>query len=102
LKTLAVEDGLGPNFPHLSLLDSLNIAYIIEAKPGDHKFMFDSMNNQEPEIHMQQEPDGVHHEFSYYHGTPLNRFNNEYRVNVLNYTQTNKKIKSNTSPGSRR
>jgi len=41
LKTLVVEDGLGSNFPHLSLLDSLNMAYIIGAKPGDHQFMFD-------------------------------------------------------------
>ncbi len=35
-----VEEGLGSDFPHLSLLDSLNIAYIIRAKPSDHKFMF--------------------------------------------------------------
>ncbi len=93
LKTLVVEDGLGSNFPHLSLLDSLNIAYIIGAKPGDHQFMFDCMKELEPETHTQQEPDGVHHEFNYYHDIPLNRSNNEYRVNVLNYTQTNKKGK---------
>jgi len=93
LKTLVVEDGLGSNFPHLSLLDSLNIAYIIGAKPGDHKFMFEWIKDLEPAIHTQQDPDGVHHEFNYYHDIPLNRSNSEYRVNVLNYTQTNKKGK---------
>jgi len=47
----------------------------------------------EAETHTRQEPDGVHHEFTYYHEVPLNRSNNEYRVNVLDYTQTNKKGK---------
>jgi len=96
LKTLVVEDGLGSNFPHLALLDSLNMSYIIGAKPGDHKFMFDWIKNQDPEIYTQQDPDGIHHEFHYYHDIPLNRSNSEYRVNVLNYTQTNKKGKKQT------
>jgi len=93
LKTLVVEDGLGSNFPHLSLLDSLNMSYIIGAKPGDHQFMFDWMKNQEPEIHTQQEPDGTQHEFHCYQNAPLNRVNDDYLVNVVNYTQTNKKGK---------
>ncbi len=93
LKTLVVEDGLGSNFPHLSLLDSLNIAYIIGAKPGDHKFMFSFLNDLEPETHTQQESDGTHHEFRYYHNVPLNDSNSDYRVNVLSYTETNKKGK---------
>ncbi|MCF6298698.1 MAG: hypothetical protein L3J01_02350 [Thiomicrorhabdus sp.] len=93
LKTLVVEDGLGSNFPHLSLLDSLNIAYIIGAKPGDHKFMFEWMKGQEPETHTQQDADGTQHEFRYYHDAPLNQSNENYCVNVLDYTQTNKKGK---------
>ena len=36
LKVLIVEDGLACNFPHLSLLDSLNMQYVIGVKPGDH------------------------------------------------------------------
>ena len=93
LKTVVVEDGLGSNFPHLSLLDSLKIAYIIGAKPGDHKFMFEWMNDLEPETHTQQDPDGKRHEFRYYHDVPLNDSNNDYRVNVLSYTEINSKGK---------
>ncbi len=93
LKTLVVEDGLGSNFPHLSLLDSFNIAYIIGAKPGDHQFMFDWINDLKPETHMQQDPDGTHHEFRYYPHVPLNNSNHDDRVNVLSYTETDKKGK---------
>ena len=93
LKTLVVEDGLGSNFPHLSLLDSLNIAYIIGAKPGDHAFMFKEMESLTPETHSHEEANGTRHEFHYYHDVPLNESNKDYRVNVLNYTETNKKGK---------
>ncbi len=93
LKTWVVEDGLGSNFPHLSLLDSLDIAYIIGAKPGDHKFMFEWMKNLEPKTHTQQDTDGTQHEFRYYHDIPLNNSNSDYHVNVLSYTETNKKGK---------
>lgn len=41
LKGIVVEDGLGSNYPHLSLLDSLNLEYMIGVKPGDHDFLFD-------------------------------------------------------------
>jgi len=69
------------------------MCYIIEAKLGDHTFMFEWMKNQESEIHTQQESNGTQHEFHSYHDIPLNGSNNDYRVNVLNYTQTNKKVK---------
>lgn len=41
LKALIVENGLGSNFPHLSLIDSLKMNYIIGVKPGDHTYLFD-------------------------------------------------------------
>lgn len=91
LKTLVVEDGLGSNCPHLSLLDALNMAYIIGAKPGDHTFMFKWIQDLVPETHTQQDSNGTHHEFHYYHDVPLNDSNFDYRVNVLSYTETNKK-----------
>ena len=90
LKTLVVEDGLGSNFPHLSLLDSLDMAYIIGAKPGDHKYMFARMNEVKPEVYTQEEADGTHHAFRCYHSMPLNDANDNYRVQVLSYTETKK------------
>jgi hypothetical protein len=93
LKTIVVEDGLGSNFPHLSLLDSLNINYIIGAKPGDHKFMFNCMDSLEPETYQQEDADGTIHEFTYYHNVSLNKSNSDYHVNVLSYTEVTKKGK---------
>ena len=45
LKILIVEDGLASNFPHLSLLDSLKMSYVIGVKPGDHAYLFDYLKS---------------------------------------------------------
>ena len=39
LKGVGVEDALASNYPHLSLLDSLSMDYIIGVKPGDHGYL---------------------------------------------------------------
>ncbi len=41
LKAIIVEDALSSNYPHLSLLDELNLEYVIGVKPGDHEYLFD-------------------------------------------------------------
>jgi hypothetical protein len=46
-----VEDGLASNFPHLSLLDSLNRQYVIGVKPGDHNDLFDWIKDSKPMVH---------------------------------------------------
>ena len=63
LKVLIVEDGLGSNFPHLSLLDSLKMNYIIGVKPGDHTYLFDWIKDLKPTTHTQEDADGTKHEF---------------------------------------
>ena len=45
LKVLVVEDALTSNYPHLSLLDSLKMAYVIGVKPGDHGHLFEFMSH---------------------------------------------------------
>jgi hypothetical protein len=90
LKVLIVEDGLGSNFPHLSLLDSLKMNYIIGVKPGDHAYLFDWINDLKPTNHTQEDPDGTKHEFCYYNNVPLNDANHDYHVNVLEYCETSK------------
>ena len=40
LKILVVEDALASNQPHLSLLDSLNMKYVIGIKPVGHAYLF--------------------------------------------------------------
>jgi hypothetical protein len=90
LKALIVEDSLGSNFPHLSLLDSLNMNYIIGVKPGDHKYLFDWIDGLRPITHSQETDDGSKHEFKYYENVPLNDAHHDYRVNVLEYCETKK------------
>jgi Transposase DDE domain len=90
LKMLVVEDGLGSNYPHLSLLDSLKINYIIGVKPGDHEYLFDWIKDLKHESHTQTDADGIRHDFHYYQDVPLNDAHHDYQVNVLTYTETKK------------
>jgi len=90
LKVLIVEDGLASNFPHLSLLDSLKMYYIIGVKQGDHAYLFDWIKDLKPMVHQQIDEHGTQHEFHAYANVPLNDANYDYRVNVLEYWETKK------------
>lgn len=90
LKILIVEDGLASNFPHLSLLDSLKMNYIIGVKPGDHEYLFEHIQASTPLIHTQIDVKGTIHEFRCHLDVPLNKAHAEYRVNVLEYCETKK------------
>ncbi len=94
LKILIVEDSLASNFPHLTLLDSLNMNYIIGVKPGDHGYLFDWISDLEPKSHTYEESNGTQHEFRYYMNVPLNDAHHDYRVNVLEYSETQKSGKT--------
>lgn len=87
LKVLIVEDALASNYPHLSLLDSLNMAYVIGVKPGDHKYLFEWIDNLQANTHEYIDENGVKHVFNYYHDVPLNDANYDYRVNVIEYQE---------------
>jgi hypothetical protein len=84
LKTIIVEDGLGSNYPNLSLLDSLNLEYIIGVKPGDHSFLFDWIKHAKGKEVIINRKD-VKHKFRYVNDVPLNDEHFDYRVNVLEY-----------------
>lgn len=90
LKVLIVEDGLASNAPHLSLLDSLNMNYVIGVKAGDHAYLFDWIKDLKPMTYTQTDENGTQHEFRYYDNVPLNDTNHDYRVNVLEYWETKK------------
>jgi hypothetical protein len=84
LKTIVIEDALASNYPHLSLLDELKLAYIIGVKPGDHEYLFDWINHSKGEEYIYTK-DHIKHQFSYYHNVPLNDAHHDYRVNVIEY-----------------
>ncbi|MDF1518583.1 MAG: transposase [Lutibacter sp.] len=84
LKVIVIEDALASNYPHLSLLDSLKIHYIIGAKPGDHKFLFDWIKHAKAnEIVVTRNK--IQHKFRYVNNVPLNDANYDYKVNVIEY-----------------
>lgn len=84
LKCIIIEDGLAANYPHLSLLDSLDLQYVIGVKNGDHDFLFDWIKQAKgQEVILQR--DKVKHRFRYVNQVPLNDANFDYKVNVLEY-----------------
>lgn len=93
LKLMIVEDGLASNFPHLSLLDSLNMSYVISAKPGDHTYLFNWIEGVQSSTYSSTDSKGVHHDFCYYNSAPLNDAHDDYKVNLIKYKQTNPKGK---------
>lgn len=90
LKVLIVEDGLASNFPHLSLLDSLGMEYVIGVKQGDHAYLFDWIKDLKPVVHQQTDEKGTQHQFHMYSNVPLNDANHDYRVTVVEYWETKK------------
>lgn len=93
LKVVVVEDSLSSNFPHLSLLDSLDMSYIIGAKSGDHVYLFDWIKDLKHKELKVTDSSGVTHKIKYYKNVPLNEKNHDYRVNVLDCESTSPKGK---------
>ena len=89
LKAIIVEDALGSNYPHLSLLDELNLSYIIGVKQGDHDFLFDWIKHAKAKDIVINKGDikkgNTKHTFRYVNDVPLNDEHYDYRVNVLEY-----------------
>jgi len=94
LKVLIVEDGLASNYPHLSLIDSLTMDYLITVKPGDHKYLFDWIKDLKAGTHHFVDENDTAHDFKFYHDVPLNDAHHDYRVNVIEYTETKKSGKT--------
>jgi hypothetical protein len=84
LKGIVIEDGLASNYPHLSLLDSLKLEYIISVKNRDHDFLFDWIKQAKGcEVVFRRAQ--TKHTFRYVNQVPLNDANFDYKVNVLEY-----------------
>ena len=86
LKLIVVEDGLASNGPHINLLKGLDLRFILGAKPGDHKFLFEWVNSA-PSVEHQEFTDenDIRHEFRYLNGVPLNDTHFDLEVNFLEY-----------------
>ncbi len=89
LKLVVVEDGLASNGPHIKLLKSLDMHYILGCKASDHKYLFDWVTSS---THTQTfdvtDEAGVAHRFRYLTGVPLNDTHFELEVNFVEYWET--------------
>lgn len=91
LKFIVVEDSLASNVPHLSDLNRLDMRYIVGAKPGDHKFLFDLIKTAPCIEHTHQTADGTTHRYRYINQVQLNKSHPDFKVNFIEYWETNKK-----------
>jgi len=85
LKLIVVEDGLASNGPHIELLKSLNMSFILGAKPEDHKFLFDWISHSKCEEYEEIDKNGIKHHYKFINAVPLNEACFNLQVNFLEY-----------------
>ena len=94
LKVIIIADGIASNAPYIRLLEQNQMKYILGAKPGDHKFLFDfAAASEEAKNYEILDDKGVLHQFRYINDVALNKSNPDVRVNFLEYMQTDPKGK---------
>ena len=96
LKVIVVEDGLSSNAPHIRDLQQLNLRFILGAKPGDHQFLFNQVDEAveqgkvtEFECPDPDDPEKIHY-FRFVNQVPLNQSSQDLLVNFLEYWQVGK------------
>jgi len=93
LRMIAIEDALYANAPHLDLLESLDIRYIIGVKPKDHTWLFDWVEYAKCEKYEQLDDKGTRHKFRFINQVPLNEAREDVRVNFIEYWEETPKGK---------
>jgi hypothetical protein len=94
LKAILVEDGLSSTAPHIRMIEESGLKYILGAKPGDHQFLFEQLETSEKSLDYEIETDDGHlHQFRFLNGVSLNKSNQDVKVNILEYRQTDPKGK---------
>jgi hypothetical protein len=94
LKVIILGDGIASNAPYIRLLEENKMKYILGAKPGDHQFLFATINaSEEAQYYEFKDEHGFFHQFRYLNDVALNKSNPDVRVNFLEYMQTDPKGK---------
>jgi hypothetical protein len=91
LKFIVVEDSLASNVPHLRDLNTHDMRYIVGAKPGDHQFLFEHVKQATCTEYSHTTQDGKTHRYRYINDVPLNKSHPDFRVNFMEYWETDKK-----------
>lgn len=93
LPLIVIEDGLSSNAPHIKDLRSYNLNFILGAKPGDHKFLYETVAaaNSEHRVTVLEYRDSLDpkktHLFRFINKIPLNESNPDCLVNFLEYQE---------------
>lgn len=89
LKLMVVEDSLASNGPHIELLESLGMRYILGVKPGDHQALFNQGQTHlfAGACHAWEylDENGVEHGYRWVNGLALNQAHPDLKVNFLEY-----------------
>ncbi len=97
LKVIINEDSLSSNAPHINDLEKYNCHYILGVKEGDHKFLFQHVdqaieNGEAVELSMpDKNNEDIIHYFRIIYDAPLNKSNQDRRVTFVEYWEENTK-----------
>jgi hypothetical protein len=90
LKFIITEDSLSSNAPHIETLQDHDLHYILGVKAGDHAFLFQQVQAEEPSgrvtyYERHNRAAGLVHRFRFVNHVPLNASNADLRVNFIEY-----------------
>ncbi len=91
LKLIITEDALASNAPHIKTITDLGYQYILGVKPGDHKFLFNYLKENECSVYEFRDHNGSRHKYTFLNGVPLNESNQDLKVNYLHFEGPNEK-----------
>jgi len=90
LKVIITEDGLASNAPHIELIKSLEMSFILGCKPGDHKHLFEFIEasvNLGAVNRVELKQGDIGYAFRYMNEVPLND-KSQMLVNFLECVET--------------
>ena len=97
LKFIVNEDALSSNAPHIEDLEEYNCHYILGVKEGDHKFLFQYVdqaveNGEAIELTIADKKNAaITHCFHIVYNAPLNKSNQDRRITFVEYWEHNAK-----------
>ena len=93
LPLIVVEDGLASNAPHIEVLKSQNMRFILGAKEKDHKWLFDWVRNSDEVEEVSYTKGKRRGILRFLNDAPLNDSRSDVRVNFLECVETTEKGK---------
>ncbi len=93
LKIIFLGDGITSNAPFIKMLEDAGISYILGAKPGNHKALFEFTRGICNESEYRAKDGGAIHQYRFCNGVPLNDTHPDVKVNFLDYIEIGSKGK---------